>query len=436
MGGEYSVNAISNNMQNLRNYEYMLYGGSNYGTGAPSYANNYMGVVNYGDSYYPYANSNYANGYNPSFNGYGNSYANTTSNSANTNFQGLTDKDWQVLKNYYNKGLSPSQSVLSSAVSGVGMAVMNNPRLTVHPINTLKSLKGTNALFADCKKEGTALYKLWRGKETNGLMQDAYAALNKLEARNFSKIGAFRKRFSSEDYNKLKSIMDSALKSGDPKRIADATATLKNAYVSDGWLAKIFKKPKSVTEAINDTATISKTSAELLQTSKGLTFKQALAKGGGIKGGLFMMGIEFLGSKDKIKTAFNKDNATGWKQVGQTTVKAAGNAAGWALGDAAAVWALGKFGAKIGTAFGPGIGTIIGAVAGVVGGSVGMCIMGKITRALVGQDVGEKIETENMTKTSEGQQKLIQYAFEKAQKGEKMDAATQQVVNKMINLYA
>ena len=132
-------------------------------------------------------------------------------------------------------------------------------------------------------------------------------------------------------------------------------------------------------------------------------------KKGGIGGALLFFGIEVLCGASNIKTAYAKDKEDkaagkecqnyGKKQLTQTIVKGAGNALGWAAGEAAGIWAAGALGAKIGTAFGPGIGTIIGGLAGMVGGAIGMWITGKATKALVGDDVANKITADNMLKT-------------------------------------
>ena len=98
----------------------------------------------------------------------------------------------------------------------------------------------------------------------------------------------------------------------------------------------------------------------------------------------------------KIKSAFSKDSSTGVKQLGQTSVKAAGSIIGWTVGEAVGAAAGAKIGAAVGTTFCPGLGTAIGAVAGLVGGSIGTWAMGKLTKKLVGEDVGSKVEVEKM----------------------------------------
>ena len=179
-------------------------------------------------------------------------------------------------------------------------------------------------------------------------------------------------------------------------------------------------KPRTVEAALKDTNAIAEKSKALMEKTeifaKGKTgaqsFKTILKRGGGVKGGLLMMGLELLMSLGNIKEAFSKDNKTGFTQVGQTLVKGAGSAAGWAVGEAAGVWAATKICAAVGTAIAPGVGTAIGAVLGLVGGSIGCWLMGKCTKALVGQDVGEKVKIEKMKQTPEGQAQLLQLTMQ------------------------
>ena len=120
----------------------------------------------------------------------------------------------------------------------------------------------------------------------------------------------------------------------------------------------------------------------------------------------------------------------------QTAVRGAGNAIGWALGEAAGLWAFTKLGASIGTAVGPGIGTLIGGAVGLIGGGLGMWLAGKATKALVGQDVADDIEAKKLAQSQEGQVQLIQNTMQRMQSGEKVSAQAQQAVQKMMSLYA
>ena len=262
---------------------------------------------------------------------------------------------------------------------------------------------------------------LWN--ENNGLMRKAYSALNKVDARNHTKLGLFRESYikNPQEYEALKPVIEelkTAMNAGNAEGVAEATAKLNVAYTNDGFLSKlggkikgIFggkAKPRTVEEALKDTEAINAAKSEILSNGGKMTFGEALKRGGGIKSGLFFMAIEVLMSLGNIKEAFSKDNKTGMTQIGQTLVKGAGSAAGWAIGEAAGVWASTKICAAIGTAISPGLGTAIGGVLGLIGGSIGCWATGKLTKWLVGQDVGEKVKIEKMKQTPEGQVQLLQ----------------------------
>lgn len=159
-------------------------------------------------------------------------------------------------------------------------------------------------------------------------------------------------------------------------------------------------------------------------------------KGQGGMGGLFFMGIEFLMDWSKIKKAFSKDNSTGMKQLGQTTIKGAGSLIGWTAGEAVGAWAGAKLGALAGTAIAPGVGTAIGAVAGLIGGSIGCALMGKLTHKIVGEDVGSKVEVEDMKKTAQGQVKLLELTMQQAQSDKKLDPKVLNALNNVANAYS
>ena len=130
------------------------------------------------------------------------------------------------------------------------------------------------------------------------------------------------------------------------------------------------------------------------------------------------------------------NHVTGMKQLGQTTVKGIGAAAGWTLGEAAGKWAFAKWGAKIGSKVHPLLGTLIGGAVGFVCGGIGMWLTGKGTRAIIGQDVADDIEAKKLAKSQEGQVQLLQNTMQRIQKGEKVSADAQQAVQKLMAQYA
>ena len=408
-------------IQSLQNMEYMLYGNSpSFGSlGVPSMANGYCAASSYMNSY-PYYNAynNYL--FNPS---------QSIFNNQNMQNAEVLNRDVDKIANFYNEKAQPSQSMVGAALGGAVFGAANHPRLIVHPWNSVKSLGKTEAIFKGIKESG-AMNKLWN--ENNALMREAYFRLHKVESRNLSKLGLFRESYikNPKDYEALKPVIEElkhAMSIGDADGVAAATAKLKVGYTNNGPLSKfggyvkrLFggkTKPNTVEEALADGDAIKAAKAEILANNGNVTFKDALKRGGGIKGGLLMMGMEFFMSRDNIKTAFaydreNKqkgvDTNYGTKQLGQTLVKGLGNAVGWAVGDAVGVWASAKICASIGTAVAPGVGTLIGGVLGLVGGSIGCWLTGKLTKWMVGQDVGEKIKTEKMKQTPEGQVQLLQ----------------------------
>lgn len=500
-------------INSLMNMEMALYGG--YGIGmsqAPSMLNGYKGRA-YSDT---------TSAYNPTFNGYNNyTYQNpyalqdTTSfgqyipnqytynqspeyqtqsidDGSNSIFTGLNQNDIDNLTNSYAKGLEPSESLAGAALGGAAFALVQNPRLIFHPINSFKGTQAVEKIFASAKAEGTMFNQLLKNPETNELAREFWFRANKVESRNFTKLGLFRRSYvnNPEAYKTLNGITrdtlarieSAATKEDAIKILEEGTTKLRAGYVSDGWLAEGFRYVKNggkwvgkqglglverinpnvvnwtrtnakgetvnvwnkltnamkatskptVTDAITKgSKAMTKAGAEVAGMTAKKSFGKLLAKCGGVKGGLLFAGLEFIMSFGKIKTAFSKDSKTGWKQVGQTTVKAAGSAAGWALGEAA--------GLAIGTAICPGLGTIagglIGGAIGIIGGMIGCWAAGRGTKALVGEDVANKVEAEQLAQTEEGQAQLLQSAIMQVEKG-KADPATQQTVQKLLALYA
>lgn len=462
-------------IQSLMNMEMQLYGGIGMNANAPSYINNYQCASNLFMN--PYMNPTF-NGYNYNHNNLYNQNntafgqiipqgyveqaqaQNQAQPQASTNvsvpFEALNDDEIKALQKNYAESLSPSESIGSAAFGGATFGAIMAPRLIVHPIQSIRGTFDIKPMFSDIKKSGTWLNTTWLNKETNYVLRDAYAEMHKAASRSHWKIGLFRSKYKPEDYEKIKKIMQEALDSRDEKLIREATQKLKHINKANGLLPRAFNGIKgflglktqelNITNRINEvhgsktnTETvklISEKASKVAAEKAGMTFKKALKRGGGIKGGLFFMGMELLFNFGKIKTAFSKDKKTGMKQLGQTVVKGAGSAIGWAAGEAVGVAGAAALGAKIGTLFGPGVGTIIGGLAGIVCGSIGCCLAGKVTNKLVGKDVADKIEAENLAKTEEGQLQLVQAAAEKIQSGKPIDPNAQNAVQKVLSLYA
>lgn len=415
-------------ISSLANMEFMLYGGASGNMNCPSYINGYK-AGNLSSYYNPYMysmanqnlwNANQAQNINQGI-------SQNTNTGSNSNTTGTKGSNIDILADYYAKNLEPSESLASAVImGGVSGALMMNPRYIAHPINSFKGLKDVKEMFKSVKVDGSDLNKLW--KENPTVMQDAYFRMHKAASRANSKLGLFRKRYTDVEYKELKKIMQEALDSKDIQKIAEASKKLENAYISNGHIPSLWnkirgKKVATVAEKLADNTGI-KEGAKALIKKNSMSYLSRFKHSLGGRMAILFAGIEMLMNIGKIKTAFQHDKENpngeklGMKQLGQTTVKAVGNTLGWAAGEAAGIWAATKLGASIGTAFGPGVGTVIGGVAGLIGGSVGMWLAGKATKALVGDDVANKVEAKMLAQTPEGKAQLLTLVAEKAQKNE------------------
>lgn len=437
-------------INSLANMEYMLYGGaSGVNPNCPSFSNGYMANNTSWNYQTPFGYNNQSiwnNQYDQNY-GLGNvGGASTTSDAqqaSQTGF-GASSRDIDTLGKYYLKGMEPSESLLGAAGGGAAFALVNNTRFIAHPFASLSSLGTVEKMFAGVKDKKSDLGKLWSNPETNGLVRDAYHKMHKLEgASKWRFAPLFKKRLDKTTYDALKKEMETALKSGNKEQIAKATEKIrvatgsKTGVIPQAWRSLIGKTNPDIAKMTTDTAVksaVDKKLAEKAVTGYGEAIKKGF-KSQGIKGGGFFAAMEFLMDFGKIRTAFSKDSSTGVKQLGQTSVKAAGSIIGWTVGEAVGAAAGAKIGAAVGTAFCPGLGTAIGAVAGLVGGSIGTWAMGKLTKKLVGEDVGSKVEVEKMKKTAQGQAQLLQLTAQQAQDDKKLDPKVKQALQNVISSY-
>lgn len=456
-------------INSLANMEYMLYGGnSGMNMNCPSYINGYVGgqMNNYAGMYGNYFNPTFNGGYpnqdiftkaqeQQSGTAAGNSGA--TPSQTNPQFKGLSE-DLNELGDYYVKNSAPSESFMGAAVGGAVFGLMNNPRMIVHPINSITSTGAVEKMFKPLIKDANSpLGKLWRDEAKGGyeIVSNAYSRMHKLESLTKTKLGLFRRSlFNPEntingkaEYERITKGMKAALASGDAKQIAYWTEEAKrvtNAFTGrvpqfmrwahiDKPFVALRKKFINPTHYEADIAKV----ADKAVTDAGAktTFGQFLKHSCGIGNGLLFAGMEFAMDMGKIKTAFSKDTNTGMQQIGQTAVKGAGSAIGWAVGEGIGAWAGAKLGAMAGTAIAPGVGTAIGAVAGLIGGSIGCWLMGKITHKITGQDVGTKVEVENMKRTKEGQVQLLTLTAQQAQEDKKLNPRTLQAIQNIAAFY-
>ena len=441
-------------LNSLTNMEYMLYGGaSGVNPNCPSFSNGYMANRNSWNYQMPFGYNNQSiwnNQYGQNY-GYGNvgGASATTSNTqqaSQTGF-GASARDMDTLGKYYLKGMEPSESLLGAAGGGAAFALVNNMRFIAHPFASISSLGAVEKMFAGVKDEKSALGKLWSNPETNGLVRDAYHKMHKLEgASKWRFAPLFKRNLNAVDkniYTSLKREMELALESGNKEQIAKVTEKIrvatgaKTGILPELWRQFRGKKTPDIAKMTTDSAVkaaVDKKLAEKAVTGYGEAIKKGF-KSQGLKGGAFFAAMEFLMDFGKIRSAFSKDSTTGAKQLGQTSVKAAGSIIGWTVGEAVGAAAGAKIGAAVGTAVCPGLGTAIGAVAGLVGGSIGTWAMGKLTKKLVGEDVGSKVEVEKMKKTAQGQAQLLQLTAQQAQDDKKLDPKVAQALQNVISSY-
>ena len=465
-------------IQQLANMEYQLYG---YGTGlnsnCPSYFNGYMGQSS--------LNNAYANYYNPAFRGgYTGQDIFTQQNDAtavnnpykqmyetnpqvdwsNPQFRGLSD-DLNTIGDYYVKNAAPSESLLGAAVGGAAFGLMNNMRLIAHPWNSIRwALKPTAEMFTDIGKEGTNLRKLWLNPETNGVVREAYGQMHKLHGATHSRLGLIKARLKGDSLTKANEIirgMEGALKSGDVNKIAEFSeearrlTNAKTGYIPKGLKAIKADVPfKWAKEKLKDTfigdlfgigkpkPTVAEAATKsVTEKAAASTLGGALKHSCGVLNGLMFAIFEFASDLlgGKIQSAFAKDNATGYKQLGQTAVKGVGSAVGWAVGEGigtwAGLWAATKIGTMAGTMIAPGVGTAIGAVAGLIGGSIGCWLTGKLTHKIIGQEAGTLAEVERMKQSAQGQVELLKLTANQAQEDKKVDPRTLQAINNIAQFY-
>lgn len=368
-----------------------------------------------------------------------------------TVFKGLTKKEEQKLIEYSAKSKEYVEDLGSSLAMGAGMGVaLPNLRNVTHPFSAAKSTFSknsvTNQMFKDVVKTD-----LW--KKEAPAMQKAYELMQKAEVRanKWNWQGWFKRGYTKTEFDDLKNIMETALQSGDKNQILEATAKLQNAdSIKQGKISKVFDWVKgkfgiapsqaaTVTDKITNTEAITNGAKELAKSTSHTTFKASLKTSVGGKIGCAFALLSLLSEWQYISAAFKEDTATGFKQLGQSIVKAGSSWGGYVLGDALGKWGGAKLGAMIGTAICPGLGTAIGAAAGVVSGTI--CGWG--LRKLANWAVGDNIANELIAKkeveqasTPEGQAAYLQQLIAQAEADKNIDQETLTIINKIKNMQA
>ena len=449
-------------INNLANMEFMLYGGkSGMNMNCPSVYNGY----NVPNSVF---NTPYGMYGNPSFYGYNNTgfgqnipsnYANNTnsqSQSANTSFQqGITQEDIDKLADYYAKNNALEEGFMGAAAGGLSWMAFEHLQSVLHPKNAWKGAKEAKEIFK-ALPEGFAA-------KNAALLQDAQIAVQQV-VRDSGDKGWWskwlRKPLYIDNPNKIKDMdaaarqinqankaeitrelnaMKEAVRTGNVEGIAESTARLQATRGMDGKIAGIISKGKTVAERLEKktkSGDIAKEAKNLLKINEGVITKNfgSLAKSFFKKDFVGFMLFETVFNAGKIMTAFQKDTKTGVEQTTQSLGKSAIATAGWCLGRAGGALLGAKVGASLGIAGGPA-GAALGALIGFTVGSIGMWAGHKLGNFLLGHDVADKVEAQNMAKTQEGQEELLRFAIEKAQEG-KTDNKTSQIVYKALNTMA
>ena len=428
-------------INNLANMEFMLYGGkSGMNMNCPSVYNGY----NVPNSVF---NTPYGMYGNPSFYGYNNTgfgqnipsnYANNTnsqSQSANTSFhQGITQEDIDKLADYYAKNNALEEGFMGAAAGGLSWMAFEHLQSVLHPKNAWKGAKEAKEIFKVLPKE-------WAGKNA-ALLQEAQIAVQQA-VRDTGTKGWWskwlRKPIDRKAIDPLLKEMRAAVASKNVNKIAEATERLQAARGMDGRIAGIFSKGRTVAQRLSEktkSGAIKKGTENLIKMNEGVITKNfgSLAKSFFKKDFVGFMLFETVFNAGKIMTAFQKDTKTGVEQTTQSLGKSAIATAGWCLGRAGGALLGAKVGASLGIAGGPA-GAALGALIGFTVGSIGMWAGHKLGNFLLGHDVADKVEAQNMAKTQEGQEELLRFAIEKAQEG-KTDNKTSQIVYKALNTMA
>lgn len=427
-------------INNLANMEYMLYGSKmGMNTGCPNYYNGYMGTVN----------NNMMNYYNPMFSGYNNynskdiftqsqnannaaTQGNNSSNGYNPQFQGITEEDMNNLADYYAKNNALEEGFMGAAAGGLSWMAFEHAQSIFHPKNAWKGIKKAQEVFKNLPEN--------IAKENGALLERAQIAVQQAWRDTGSKgwwSKWLRKPLNAKDIEPLIKEMEGYVKTGDLNGIATVTEKLQTARSMNGRIPGLYSKSKTVAQRLSENnKSIGTKAAELVELNKSVVEGnwKNLIKGSFKRDFVGFMIFESIFNAGKIMTAFEKDTKTGVEQAIQSAGKSALGTAGWCLGRAAGTWLGAKAGMALGMAGGP-LGAGIGALIGFTVASIGMWAGHKLGNSILGKDVADKVEAENLAKTQEGQVQLLQFAMQKAQEG-KTDSKTNQIVYKALNAYA
>ena len=290
--------------------------------------------------------------------------------------------------------------ITSEAAKDSGIQITQN---TVKSAGNMGAIKASNdsdsfAFTAAMGVGSAALFEgipfglyLKRNKKLNGemtpemknLSQSTQNALNNLRHGNgkltdrilnyFTVINANKKAYHNiQDITKAKANLAGAYEKASKKAVKAA----ENPNFYTNWRAKSAKS--SLSETIK---TASKPVTEGITNKIGIG---SLMKSSGA--GILMAFGGIIESITEVYPTFNElGSEKGFKQLGKSSVKVAGDTAGFIIGDQIGM----AIGSAIGTALFPGAGTAIGAATGLVVGMFGSFAADKITEKIVGKSERE-----------------------------------------------
>ena len=215
--------------------------------------------------------------------------------------------------------------------------------------------------------------------------------------------------------------------------VADTASSVKNSGVVRGsrkFLHTVDRAPSNIIHKATKGAQMGAKATKTVNWCKNMTTQVAS------KGAAAAAITTVIDDFDELGVAYKDGFGSGVKQTAQTAVKAGAAAGGF--------WVGAKGGAALGASIGSCLGPIGSAVGGLVGGLVGG-IFGswgakKVAKAVVGQDVGDKIREEQTLQVanaekgaelSENQLVAVNNVLAYAQQDQEIDEKTMAVLSKL-----
>lgn len=353
---------------------------------------------------------------------------------------GLTKEQEEILLREHSKTFEPDMKLFGALGAGVGIgAVMKNNAIVSHPFNAVSTLGKNNTARALFKGNE----ELW--KKSGNLMQEACYEMYKAERRHKKHwFGMWKKNYSDDTFNAMKDMMETAIRNNNADEIAKVTATFREINKNDGWLVNFYNKirgkakvtPDDIVNLVKNNAidpemakSITNTATTLSKTAN-LTLGKSLSQAVGGKLGIIMSFAGILPEIQNYKLVKDKDKKLAKKQLWQSVVKFAANIGGYTLGEGLGTWAGAKLGALIGSSV-PLVGTAIGALAGAICGTIVCHFAGKGAKKLMGDNVANKVKTQEVAKKADGADEIIQTLIAQARNGELKDEDALRIIQEI-----